>query len=185
MLENAANLYRNTRDYARHHALNIAAMGGLAFGGLTMANPNTAIASEPQSPDHPTLFDAQSSGVGQSLAVRLGVHNDQVGVVFGVKISKDGQEAVEPGKCEIALAEPGFHGTVKMETGRYEVYDLPKNPDGTIHGDPNLWAKSLIDQRAYQQTVDEGCSPKSLESGTVVVWTSNWPSPPYAAPPPR
>lgn len=100
----------------------------------------------------------------------IGVHNDQIGLVFGVHIKwpKGGLDA-GGGGCNLVILTPGWYEDLAILDGRFEVYDVPMS-------DYDGWVSVLGQERADEQAANYGCPAK--EFGDIPQWESSTPSPP-------
>lgn len=100
----------------------------------------------------------------------IGVHADQVGLVFGwhVRWPKVKMDAGGEG-CDLVLLTPGWYENLEILDGRYEVYTVPTS-------DYDGWVKVLGQQRADEQAANYGCPTKTFEE--IPQWESPIPSPP-------
>lgn len=120
---------------------------------------------------NPVLHHAESnppeSGVG---SFDVGVHADQIGIVFGwhIRWVKGGQNAGGEG-CDLVLLTPGWYENLEILDGRFEVYTVPTT-------DYSGWVKVLAEQRANEQAMDYGCPTRMFEN--IPRWESTIPSPP-------
>lgn len=102
----------------------------------------------------------------------VGVHVDQVGIVFGVDISWNGNGPFD-GRCDmVVLAPDNWFENLHLLDARAEVYTVPS---GDIPG----WQKVLTNQRAAEQEADYSCPHKT--AADVPVWSSGIVSPPNPA----
>ena len=99
----------------------------------------------------------------------VGVHDDQVGLAFGVTVAwPEGNIQDQNGRCDLAILSPGWYENLFLRDGRFEVY--------TIGSDRTGWITNLTTQRADEQTGDYDCPRKSYDD--IPVWTSDINSPP-------
>lgn len=120
---------------------------------------------------NPTLHHADSqppeNGVG---SFDVGVKQGQIGLAFGWHIDwpKGNLDAGGNG-CDLVILTPGWYENLRVQDGRYEVYDVPSS-------DYLGWVKVLGQQRADEQAKDYGCPTKSFSD--LPQWESPIPSPP-------
>lgn len=94
-----------------------------------------------------------------------GVHDDQVGIAFGVDISwSKGNMNGLPGRCDLIILLPGWYENLKIVDGRFEIYNIS-------NADRAGWIRVLALQRANEQKAKYGCPQKTIED--IPQWTSN------------
>lgn len=100
----------------------------------------------------------------------IGVHADQIGLVFGVHIAwPQGNLDAGGGGCDLVMLTPGWYENLSITDGRFEVYDVPSS-------DYPGWVGVLGQQRADEQAADYGCPAKAFAD--LPQWVSPIPSPP-------
>ena len=110
----------------------------------------------------------QTAAIG-GCSVDVGVHSDQIGLVFGVVVDwPKGNKEDATGRCDLVILNPGWYEDLHLVDGRFEVYAIGSDRAG--------WIKNLGEQRAKEQQDNYNCSAKSF--GDIPQWSSDIKSPP-------